>query len=292
MGGVVAAMACGLIVGVLIVTMRPMDRAELLNGIDSEAAQQLPSLGSMNDAGTSSSPGQFSSVSLEGAVNKMLKKVKSIRHDFYNIEADFKTHAHRKVNIALMPRGDRGPTGPPGKMGNKGPTGPVGLPGYPGPRGYPGKDGIQGPRGRTGAKGNRGDVGQAGPPGLEGPPGPEGERGQPGRPGSRGPPGRPGAPGRNGINGQPGPPGFDGLPGPPGPQGEMVRSSCSLGLVALSLSLIGTAGAARCSRTTWTDRSRGRSRSNRNERRHRTSGQPRTPGVQCMMRGRAQNFAE
>ena len=41
----------------------------------------------------------------------MLKKVKAIKSDFYNLEADFKTEAHRQISISLKPRGDKGPTG-------------------------------------------------------------------------------------------------------------------------------------------------------------------------------------
>lgn len=51
------------------------------------------------------------SVSLEGKVDQMLKKVKAIKSDFYNLEADFKTQAHRQLSISLKPRGDKGPTG-------------------------------------------------------------------------------------------------------------------------------------------------------------------------------------
>ena len=41
--------------------------ARFERGVKLFAWQELPSLGSLNDAGASSSPGQFSSVSLEGA---------------------------------------------------------------------------------------------------------------------------------------------------------------------------------------------------------------------------------
>ncbi len=51
------------------------------------------------------------SVSLEGKVNQMLKKVKAIKRDFENLEADYKTQAHRQISIELKPRGDKGPTG-------------------------------------------------------------------------------------------------------------------------------------------------------------------------------------
>jgi len=51
------------------------------------------------------------SISLSGKVDQMLKKVKAIKSDFYNLEADFKTEAHRQISISLKPRGDKGPTG-------------------------------------------------------------------------------------------------------------------------------------------------------------------------------------
>ena len=44
-------------------------------------------------------------------MNQMLKKVKAIKRDFENLEADYKTQAHRKISIELKPRGDKGPTG-------------------------------------------------------------------------------------------------------------------------------------------------------------------------------------
>lgn len=51
------------------------------------------------------------SVSLEGKVDQMLKKVKAIKSDFYDLEADYKTAAHRQLSISLKPRGDKGPPG-------------------------------------------------------------------------------------------------------------------------------------------------------------------------------------
>jgi len=44
-------------------------------------------------------------------VDLMIKKVKAIKSDFYNLEADFKTQAHRQLSIALKPRGNKGPAG-------------------------------------------------------------------------------------------------------------------------------------------------------------------------------------
>ena len=41
----------------------------------------------------------------------MLKKVRAIKSDFDDLEADFKTQAHRQISISLKPRGDKGPTG-------------------------------------------------------------------------------------------------------------------------------------------------------------------------------------
>jgi len=41
----------------------------------------------------------------------MLKKVKAIKRDFENLEADYKTQAHRQISIELKPRGDKGQTG-------------------------------------------------------------------------------------------------------------------------------------------------------------------------------------
>jgi hypothetical protein len=57
----------------------------------------------------------------------MLSKVKVLKEQFQDTQADFKEHAHRVINISLKPRGDRGPTGIQGPKGNKGPTGPVGC---------------------------------------------------------------------------------------------------------------------------------------------------------------------
>ena len=211
--GIAAAGAALAAVGVLccMVLALRTGRLVLAGGIDRAATAQLAATDEGGYAGISTN-----ALTLEGKVDQMLKKVKAIKSNFYNLEADFKTAAPRQLTISLKPRGDKGPPGPPGVIGNTGPPGPVGLPGDTGPRGRKGATGPMGHRGRRGARGKTGKVGMPGQPGPQGPQGPPGLRGQPGQPGARGAPGQPGAPGKNGPNGYNGYPGFNGLPGPPG----------------------------------------------------------------------------
>ena len=38
----------------------------------------------------------------------MIQRAKALSSDLSDLEAEFKTHAHRKVSITLRPRGNRG----------------------------------------------------------------------------------------------------------------------------------------------------------------------------------------
>jgi hypothetical protein len=114
------------------------------------------------------------------AVKKMSTTLRQLKKNFYNLEADLQTHAHRQLDIALKPRGNRGAAGPRGNDGPQGPQGTVGAPGDIGPRGDPGHRGPPGDRGIKGAKGPTGDIGDPGPGGPVGPLGPPGLIGQPG----------------------------------------------------------------------------------------------------------------
>lgn len=59
----------------------------------------------------------------------MMQKLKKISHHLSNLKADYATHEHRTLDIALKPRGNPGPSGPTGDIGNTGPLGPSGPPG-------------------------------------------------------------------------------------------------------------------------------------------------------------------
>jgi hypothetical protein len=115
------------------------------------------------------------------SVKRMSKTLKKLKSNFFNLEADLQTHAHRQLDIALKPRGDTGAAGPRGNPGLRGPVGPVGAPGDTGPRGDKGARGPDGDRGMKGEKGPTGDIGDPGPDGPIGPLGPPGLIGQPGK---------------------------------------------------------------------------------------------------------------
>jgi hypothetical protein len=137
--GAWAALAAGALCGIALVLTTKHRHVELLNGIDGSlvvspkphppAGRSIRTALQTRNAdirgflracamrqGASQLAGGYksistNSVSLEGKVDQMLKKVKAIKSDFYNLEADFKTQAHRQLSISLKPRGDKGPTG-------------------------------------------------------------------------------------------------------------------------------------------------------------------------------------
>lgn len=86
----------------------------------------------------------------------------------------------------ILPRGDKGETGPTGMTGSMGPTGPIGLEGTMGPTGPTGDAGSIGPQGPTGPFGAMGPTGPRGVIGAIGPTGPQGESGIPGPTGPQG----------------------------------------------------------------------------------------------------------
>ncbi|KAL6115508.1 uncharacterized protein ACO6RY_00333 [Pungitius sinensis] len=114
-------------------------------------------------------------------------------------------------------KGERGPSGPPGKKGRPGEDGRPGLKGMKGESGLSGLPGREGAEGKSGYKGEKGVRGECGTPGIKGDRGPEGTigpRGNRGLQGSIGPPGDIGPEGTMGKKGE------RGLLGPPGIQGE------------------------------------------------------------------------
>lgn len=130
-----------------------------------------------------------------------------------------------KLNLVL-PRGEKGADGLPGKDGKDGEPGKDGLPGEKGERGEPGADGApgakgdKGDKGDTGATGSKGDKGDPGADGKDGAPGEKGEKGDTGAPGRDGADGLPGEKGEKGDKGDPGIPGKDGAAGAKGEKGD------------------------------------------------------------------------
>lgn len=118
-----------------------------------------------------------------------------------------------KLNLVL-PRGEKGADGLPGKDGKDGEPGKDGLPGEKGERGEPGADGA------PGATGSKGDKGDPGADGKDGSPGEKGEKGDTGAPGRDGADGLPGEKGEKGDKGDPGTPGKDGVAGEKGEKGD------------------------------------------------------------------------
>ena len=120
----------------------------------------------------------------------------------------------------VIPKGDKGDSGPQGETGPQGPAGPQGKQGVPGVQGPPGADGAKGDKGDPGEQGPQGEVGAQGPVGPQGEKGPQGEPGPEGKVGPTGPQGEPGVKGDQGPVGEKGAKGDTGPQGPQGQQGE------------------------------------------------------------------------